>query len=80
MGAKTVLLVEDDELIGKLLVFILQRDGYQVEWLKDGQQAQELVLSGRDFSAVVLDLMLPFFDGLFLLELIRNQAAMARGC
>ncbi|WP_053422979.1 response regulator [Rheinheimera sp. KL1] len=77
MGAKTVLLVEDDELIGKLLVFILQRDGYQVEWLKDGQQAQELVLSGRDFSAVVLDLMLPFFDGLFLLELIRNQAAMA---
>jgi DNA-binding response OmpR family regulator len=77
MGAKTVLLVEDDELIGKLLVFILQRDGYQVEWLKDGQQAQELVLSGCDFSAVVLDLMLPFFDGLFLLELIRNQAAMA---
>ena len=36
-----------------------------------------MVLSGRDFSAVVLDLMLPFFDGLFLLELIRNQAAMA---
>lgn len=77
MGTKTVLLVEDDELIGKLLVFILQRDGYQVEWLKDGQQAQELVLSGGDFSAVVLDLMLPFFDGLFLLELIRNQATMA---
>lgn len=77
MGIKTVLLVEDDELIGKLLVFILQRDGYQVEWLKDGQQAQELVLSGREFSAVVLDLMLPFFDGLFLLELIRNQSTMA---
>ncbi|CAI3806579.1 response regulator transcription factor [Rheinheimera sp. MM224] len=78
MSAKTVLLVEDDELIGKLLVFILQRDGYQVEWLKDGQQAQELVLSGRDFNAVVLDLMLPFFDGLFLLELIRNQSTMAK--
>ena len=73
MGAKTVLLVEDDELIGRLLLFILQREGYQVEWLKDGQQAQELVLSGRDFSAVVLDLMLPFFDGLFLFNFTKAQ-------
>lgn len=68
----TVLLIEDDELIGKLLQFILQREGYQVEWLKDGIAAEQRIAE-PGFSAVILDLMLPFLDGVYLLEQLRKQ-------
>jgi len=72
MPTSTVLLIEDDELIGKLLQFILQREGYQVNWLKDGQSALQAIMQ-PGFSAVVLDLMLPFLDGIQLLDQLRLQ-------
>jgi DNA-binding response OmpR family regulator len=58
-----VLLVEDEEKIGRLLVSALQADGYLVAWEKDGAGALE---AGRrtTFDLVLLDLGLPDLDGI----------------
>jgi DNA-binding response OmpR family regulator len=58
-----LLLVEDEEKIGRLLVAALQDDGYAVTWEKDGAGALE---AGRraGFDLVLLDLGLPDLDGI----------------
>jgi DNA-binding response OmpR family regulator len=58
-----LLLVEDEEKIGRLLVRALQDDGYDVAWEKDGAGALE---AGRraSFDLVLLDLGLPDLDGI----------------
>jgi CheY-like chemotaxis protein len=47
MQAPTVLVAEDDASIARLLAGYLSRDGYEVEFVEDGQQALERAVSGR---------------------------------
>jgi len=71
MTAAHFLLVEDDDLVGELLEFILQREGYEVTWVRDGQAAVEALDGDSHFRAAILDVMVPHVDGLQLLEKIR---------
>ncbi len=66
-----ILLVEDDELLGDGLQAGLRHCGYNVDWLRDGEQART-ALAGGQFAAVVLDLGLPRLDGLALLRWLRG--------
>jgi two-component system, OmpR family, alkaline phosphatase synthesis response regulator PhoP len=71
--APLVFVVEDDDHISHLLRFMLQRSGYSVELARDGRAAQEYIQSGRAPVIALLDVMLPFMDGLQLLALVRQQ-------
>ncbi len=68
-----VLLVEDDEMIGQSLSQALERNGWSVDWVKDGLLAQSALADG-DYACVLLDLGLPKRDGV---EVLRQ--ARARG-
>ena len=58
-----VLVVEDEEDIAFPLVRTLEREGYDVNWVDNGQKAlDELV--GRSADVIILDLGLPDMDGL----------------
>jgi two-component system alkaline phosphatase synthesis response regulator PhoP len=72
--APTAFVVEDDDHISHLLKFMLQRSGYRVELARDGRAAQEYIQSGPAPAIALLDVMLPFMDGLQLLALVRQQA------
>lgn len=62
-----ILLVEDDWLLGEGLQTGLEQQGFQVDWLKDGQAAaQAWPLSV--YAAAVLDIALPGQDGLAVLR------------
>ena len=50
-----VLLVEDDEMIGLSLREALTRQGWSVDWVKDGVLAQSALADG-DYACVLLDL------------------------
>ena len=65
-----ILLVEDDELIGDGLAAGLRHCGYNVDWLRDGEQAR-CALATEDYAALVLDLGLPRLDGMSLLRGLR---------
>ena len=67
-----ILLIEDDENLGKGIVIGLSQQGYTVDWLTDGAAAHQAVLN-EAFDAVVLDVGLPKMTGIELLASIRNR-------
>lgn len=72
MTPESILVVEDDEEIAMLLEFLLSREGYQVTLVKDGYAAQHLIENSAPPDLVLLDVMLPYVDGIHLLEQIRS--------
>ncbi len=69
-----VLLVEDDEMLGEVVRNGLTQYGYTVDWVKDGQSAQQAILSeGETFDIVVLDIGLPRKSGLEVLKAVRSK-------
>lgn len=69
-----VLLVEDDEMLGEVVRNGLTQYGYTVDWVKDGQSAQQALLTeGGTFDIVVLDIGLPRKSGLEVLKTVRSK-------
>ena len=62
VGARRVLVVDDDPDIRALLVSVLTDDGYEAESAENGRDALAMVDSW-DPDLVVLDLMMPVMDG-----------------
>jgi chemosensory pili system protein ChpA (sensor histidine kinase/response regulator) len=60
--AKTILYVEDDPVVLTAYRHRLEREGFSVESAKDGLEAMKVLLQLVP-DLVVLDLMLPKFDG-----------------
>ena len=67
-----VLLVEDDAHLGDGLQAALRQEGYAVDWVKDGEEA-ELALKVESYDIVVLDLGLPVKSGHEVLEGLRAR-------
>ena len=63
----SVLVVEDDAAIRRLVKMVLEREGYRVEVASDGLEAV-LKLGVMEYAAIILDLMMPNLDGFVLLE------------
>jgi len=66
-----ILLVEDDELIGKAVKQALKDASYAVDWVRDGMAASSSI-ELENYSLVLLDLGLPHKDGLEVLKEIRS--------
>jgi len=67
-----LLLVEDDELLGRALKKGLELAGYGVVWLKRGDDLAA-VNPAADYALVLLDLELPHMSGLDALKLLRSR-------
>lgn len=71
MTEKQIILVaEDDPGLNRLISFKLQKEGYQVISAFDGKEALNAALN-ENISAVTLDIMMPFLDGIQVLKRIR---------
>ena len=66
-----ILLIEDDQMIGKGLVTALSRDGMVVDWVRTGTDGTEALANGGH-AIVLLDLGLPGASGLDLLKNARQ--------
>ncbi|HVP12672.1 MAG TPA: response regulator transcription factor [Phycisphaerae bacterium] len=62
-----LLLVEDDDLLGRSLLQGLREADYTVDWARDGEEGWHLLRTG-DYDGVILDWMLPGLDGLSILH------------
>ena len=71
--AREAVVVEDDSDIGRLLKFILEREGFGVTLFTDGRMASARFESGQASALVILDVMLPYTSGYDLLGLIRKS-------
>jgi DNA-binding response OmpR family regulator len=68
--SSTILLVDDEDSVQKLLTYPLERDGFRVVQARDGEQALRL-FGHEQIDLVVLDLMLPKVDGLEVCRRLR---------
>jgi len=69
-----ILLVEDDDRLGRQVQEQLTRAAFDVTWLRDGDEALRASLEG--ISLVILDLMLPGAYGLDVLKAYRERAEL----
>ncbi len=72
MGAKHILVVEDEEVIRETLRFNLVREGYQVSQASNGIEALDKARELRP-DLIVLDLMLPELGGLEVCRILRQE-------
>lgn len=69
-----ILIAEDDPMIGASLVRGLTDDGYSVEWVRDGQQAQTALQDRlNEFQIALLDWGLPHKSGIEVLRSLRRR-------
>lgn len=71
--ACSILLVEDDEVTAYMLEYLLQREGYEVTCVPDGEQAINAIENNPPFSLALLDIMLPYASGVELISHIRSK-------
>ena len=67
-----ILLVEDDLMVGEAVRKGLRQDGCAIDWVQDGRAA-ELALQQEPYDLLLLDLGLPYKNGLVLLQALRAQ-------
>lgn len=59
-----VLIVEDDEDIARNLKDLLESEGHETEWARNGKKALEILTQSQKLpSLILLDLMMPVMDG-----------------
>ena len=73
--SSTILLVDDEDAVQKLLAYPLEREGFRVIQARDGQEALARFADER-IDLVVLDIMLPKLDGLEVCRRLRAQSTV----
>ena len=74
MRARTALVAEDNDQLGCIIRYLLEREQYQVQLAGDGRQAEKLIDLSPPPSLAVLDIMMPYASGFQLLARIRGRA------
>lgn len=70
---RTILVVEDEKAIADIIVFNLQREGFQTLDAQDGPTGLSLALS-KNPDLILLDVMLPGMDGFEICKKVREKS------
>lgn len=72
MAIKTILCIEDDRFIGEMYVRSLQKAGYEVDWMIDGNDGL-VAARNKKYDLILLDIMLPEKRGGEILAALRGK-------
>lgn len=67
-----ILVVEDERDIADLMLLHLKREGYETDWVEDGEAALKKILQ-KEYQLLIVDWMLPGVTGLELSKKIRAE-------
>jgi len=73
MGKK-ILVVDDEPLIRKLVTDFLKKEGYNTIEAEDGRKAMDLFSEEENIDLIILDVMLPEYDGFTVCREIRKKS------
>jgi DNA-binding response OmpR family regulator len=69
-----VLVCEDDRITLKALEYSLRREGYDVFAAADGKEGADFLRDNiNDIGILITDQHMPFFSGLELVHIVRNE-------
>lgn len=71
MNTKSVLIVDDDELLCDMIASLLELEGHMVTLAHDGAAALALCREGT-FDCILLDLVMPKMDGLQFMRAVSH--------
>lgn len=74
MKDKKILVVDDEPLIRKLVTDFLKKQGYSTIEAEDGKKAMDLFFQNEDVDLIILDVMLPEYDGFTVCREIRKKS------
>ncbi|NOY67939.1 MAG: response regulator [Deltaproteobacteria bacterium] len=72
---KTILILDDEEIVLKRLKPALEKNGYLVETFSRSQEAFDRVME-KNFDIVITDLKMDGLDGMQFLTLVKEQSPM----
>ena len=73
--ARKILVVDDEKLIVKGIRFSLLQDGMEVDCAYDGEEAVDMA-KRKEYDIILLDVMLPKYDGFEVCQAIREFSEM----
>jgi CheY-like chemotaxis protein len=76
-GGKTILVVDDDDVIRVALEYVLGEAGYGVVAAANGREALDFLRANRAPALILLDMMMPDLDGWTFLRVRSQEAALA---
>ena len=76
--SKRILIADDDPVIRHLVTSIVAKLGYVPVIVNDGREAFSLLNADADFKAAILDMSMPFLEGLDLIRYMRTEKRLMR--
>ncbi|MGD9852640.1 MAG: response regulator [Nitrospirales bacterium] len=76
-GTKRILLVDDDQQLRNVLRIALEAAGYDCAEAQDGQEARNLLMTGKSVALIVTDHQMPRMTGLELVQWVRSQSTIS---
>ncbi len=71
MAINSILCIEDDRFIGEMYIRSLQKAGYVVDWVVDGNDGL-IAARNKSYDLILLDVMLPERRGTEILDALRG--------
>lgn len=72
---ESILIVEDEERMRKLISAYLKKDGYKTLEAKDGSEAIK-IFNSEEITLIILDIMMPLIDGFDVCKYIRKNSGV----
>ncbi len=71
MGRNRILVVEDEEAIGKMITMNLKVAGYDTVLFQNGQEAIEALAQNHQYDLALLDIMVPGQNGFAIMDYLK---------
>lgn len=75
---RRILVADDDPAILRLVTAILEKENFGVVSARDGREAYKILQSDQDFTAAILDVVMPHISGPELVRFIKTEQRLMR--
>jgi DNA-binding response OmpR family regulator len=75
---RRILVADDDPAILRLVTAILEKENFGVVSARDGREAYKILQSDQDFTAAVLDVVMPHISGPELVRFMKTEKRLMR--
>jgi CheY-like chemotaxis protein len=75
---RRMLVADDDPAILRLIATILEKENYSVVTARDGREAYKILQSDPNFTAAILDVVMPHISGPELVRYMKSEDRLKR--
>ncbi len=72
---RKIVLAEDEPQIARLIEFKLKKEGYEVTWTENGEEALKAIKADKP-DLILLDVMMPVMDGYEVLRRLKENESL----